>query len=100
MVMPLTATLGKKIASQTWCGIPYDTMLKNLSDGYLGTTPFFAFQSNAATDNDACLGLDRVRRCCGGLGFIQLMNEFFHAHRLIIILGHIAVLTGLGVCIW
>ncbi|WP_320044476.1 glycosyltransferase family 25 protein [uncultured Desulfobacter sp.] len=91
---------GKKIASQPWGGTPYDTMLKNLSDDYLGTTPFFAFQSNAATDNDACSGLDRFRRCCGGLGFIQLMNEFFHAHRFVIILGHIAVLAGLGVCIW
>ncbi|MCG8553276.1 MAG: glycosyltransferase family 25 protein [Desulfobacterales bacterium] len=91
---------GEKIASRPWCGIPYDTMLKNLSGGYLGTTPFFAFQSNAATDNDACLGLDRFRRCCGGLGLIQLMNEFFHAHRLVIILGHIAVLAGLGICIW
>ncbi|NDY72583.1 glycosyltransferase [Desulfobacter hydrogenophilus] len=91
---------GEKILSQPWCGVPYDTMLRELSDDYLGTTPFFAFQSNAKTDNEACLGLDRFRRCFGGLGLIQLMNEFFHAHRLWVILGHLAVLTGLGVCIW
>ncbi|WP_020586043.1 glycosyltransferase family 25 protein [Desulfobacter curvatus] len=91
---------GEKIAAQPWCGVPYDVMLRKLSNDYLGTTPFFAFQSNAATDNDACLGLDRFRRCFGGLGFIQLMTEFFHAHRLMIILGHLAVLSGLAVCIW
>lgn len=91
---------GKKIASQPWRGTPYDVMLKNLCDDYLGITPFFAFQSNAETDNDACRGLDRFRRCFGGLGFIQLMNEFFHAHRMMIILGHLAVLAGLGMCLW
>lgn len=91
---------GERILSRTWRGVPYDVMLRKLSNDYLGTTPFFAFQSNAATDNDNCLNLDRFRRCCGGLGFIQLMNEFFHAHRLVIILGHIAVLAALGVCLW
>jgi len=96
----VSRTFGKEILRQPWCGIPYDVMLRKLSDDYLGTTPFFAFQNNAKTDNDACRGLDRFRRCFGGLGFIQLMNEFFHAHRLLIIFGHLAVLAGLGVCIW
>lgn len=90
---------GKKILQQSWCGIPYDTMLKTLGDDYLGTTPFFAFQSNAATDNDACIGLDRVRRCFGGLGFIQRATEFFHAHRLMVILAHLLLLSILAVCI-
>jgi GR25 family glycosyltransferase involved in LPS biosynthesis len=91
---------GEKILKQSWRGIPYDTMLKTLGDSYLGTTPFFAFQSNAATDNDACLGLDRVRRCFGGLGFIQRATEFFHAHRLLVIFGHLVLLSILAVCIW
>ena len=91
---------GKKILGQPWRGTPYDVMPKNLGDDYLGITPFFAFQSNAETDNDACRGLDRFRRCFGGLGFIQLMNELFHAHRRMIILGHLAVIWGLGVYLW
>ncbi len=96
----VSRAFGKKIASQPWRGTPYDVMLRTLCDDYLGITPFFAFQSNAETDNDACRGLDRFRRCFGGLGFIQLMNEFFHAHRLMIIVGHLAVLAGLAVCLW
>ncbi|MDQ1271157.1 MAG: hypothetical protein QG618_2469 [Thermodesulfobacteriota bacterium] len=96
----VSRAFGKEIARQPWRGIPYDVMLKNLCDDYLGITPFFAFQSNAETDNDACRGLDRFRRCFGGLGFIQLMNEFFYAHRLMIIVGHVAVLAGLLVCLW
>lgn len=96
----VSRAFGTKILSQPWRGTPYDVMLRSLCDDYLGVTPFFAFQSNAETDNDACLGLDRFRRCFGGLGFIQLMNEFFHAHRLMIILGHLAVLAGLGMCLW
>lgn len=96
----VSRAFGKKIASQPWRGTPYDVMLRTLCDDYLGITPFFAFQSNAETDNDACRGLDRFRRCFGGLGFIQLMNEFFHAHRLMVIIGHLAVLGGLAVCLW
>lgn len=92
---------GEKILRQSWDGTPYDTMLKTLDNDYWGTTPFFAFQSNAATDNDACSGLDRIRRCFGGLGFIQLATEFFHAHRRMVILGHLAVLSIIAVgIIW
>jgi len=95
-------TFGKKILRQPWNGIAYDIMLSRLSDGarYLGTEPFFAFQSNAETDNDACKGLDQFRRCLGGLAFLQLMNEFYCAHRLMIILCHIAVLGVLAVSLW
>lgn len=96
----VSRAFGKKILRQPWRGTPYDVMLRTLCNDYLGITPFFAFQSNAETDNDACCGLDRFRRCCGGLRFIQMMNEFFHAHRLMVILGHVAVLGGLAVCLW
>ncbi|MFH1152695.1 MAG: glycosyltransferase [Pseudomonadota bacterium] len=88
------------IRKQPWTGVPYDVVLRNLGPAYLGATPFFAFQSNAATDNDACRDLDRVRRLFGGLRTIQTMNECFHSHRAAIIIGHLAALGLLGMWLW
>ncbi len=93
-------TYAKRIIQHPWTGIPYDLVLRKLDDGFLGTAPFFAFQSNASTDNDACRSLDRIRRCFGGLRVIQLMNELYHSHRISIILGHLLIIGLLAVWLW
>ena len=75
-----------------WQGVAFDDMLRDLADGFYAICPAFAFQSNAASDNDSCRRLERIRRLWGGLRRIQKANEFYHRHKIMVIAVHIVLL--------
>lgn len=72
-----------------WRQLPYDALLRSLSEEYYAAYPSFAFQSNARTDNMRLGKLDRLRRICGGLLRIQKMDEFYHRYRWMVIGAHV-----------
>ena len=74
-----------------WRGIAFDDMLRDLAAGFYAIYPAFAFQSNAASDNDSCRRLERLRRLWGGLLRIQKANEFYHRHKIMVIAVHIVL---------
>jgi GR25 family glycosyltransferase involved in LPS biosynthesis len=74
-----------------WRGIAFDDMLRDLAAGFYAIYPAFAFQSNAASDNDSCRRLERLRRLWGGLRRIQKANEFYHRHKIMVIAVHIVL---------
>ncbi len=78
----------RHISNQLWSGIPFDNLLQQQCKKGFALSPMIAFQSSAATDNKTIL-LDRIRRFCGGLPFIQRANEFFQRHKIIILLLHL-----------
>lgn len=84
----VTAPLARRIADSPWRHEPYDAMVRRLASTCYMIYPAFAFQSDAATDNDRLRWLDRCRRACGGLRRIQKVNEWYHRHRWPVIAGH------------
>ncbi len=81
----------EKIVAQPWQGVPYDDFLARINQDFLAIYPSFAFQSNAATDNK--FFIDKLRRACGGLSFIQRMNEIFNRHKILIITSHLVIIA-------
>ncbi len=81
----------RHISTLPWSGIPFDNLLQQQCKKGFALSPMIAFQSSATTDNQTIL-LDRMRRYCGGLPFIQRANEFFHKHKAIILLLHLVTL--------
>ncbi len=81
-----------KLVKIPWQGVAYDDMLRNLAGGFYAIYPAFAFQSNAATDNDRHRRLDQFRRLWGGLRRIQKANEFFHRRKGPIIALHVILI--------
>jgi GR25 family glycosyltransferase involved in LPS biosynthesis len=81
-----------------WSGKPFDAMLQGSVRHAYAICPSIAFQSNARSDNYRLKGLDRVRRLCGGLHFIQKMNECYHRNFKVILLLHL--LAALAVAGW
>ncbi len=81
-----------------WNNVAFDAMLCDLRSRrmYAGY-PAVAFQSDAISDNDPYLFLDRIRRLCGGLRSVQRWNEWYWRNRLLIIGGHLVAF--LGVCL-
>jgi len=75
-------------------------MLAGLSEEKFAVYPAFAFQSNAASDNANHRGLEKFRRLCGGLKFIQKMNETFHRRKTAIIWAHVLVIAAAVWLIW
>jgi GR25 family glycosyltransferase involved in LPS biosynthesis len=75
-----------------WQQTAFDIRLNSLQEDFYAVYPSFAFQSNAATDNDRYLRLDKIRRLWGGLRRIQKRNEFYHYYKPIIIAVHILIL--------
>jgi hypothetical protein len=75
------------LAYTPWQGVVIDTVFRPLTDHIYAVCPMFAFQNDLPSDNKYP-GLERFRRCCGGLKRIQRMNEFFHHHKLVIIAAH------------
>jgi GR25 family glycosyltransferase involved in LPS biosynthesis len=85
------------VSHNPWNNIAFDDFLRDLdSPRMYAVYPSFAFQSNALSDNDPYLPLDRFRRICGGLRSIQKRNELYHHHKWVIIGGHILVLLAIG----
>jgi hypothetical protein len=89
----LERSLAAALVDTTWRGVPFDAMLAQLPEETFAAYPAFAFQSDADSDNANHRHLEKFRRLCGGLKFIQKMNETFHRHRAAIICGHLAVIA-------
>ena len=89
----------RRVVEKPWQKIPYDVMLSRLNETEtaFAICPTFAFQSDAASDNDRRRALDRFRRMCGGLRRIQKVNEWYHRNTVWVIVLHGA---GLALLAW
>lgn len=84
------------VESHPWHDVAFDDFLRDLdSPRMYAAYPSFAFQSDAASDNDVYLPLDRFRRLMGGLRSIQKRNELYHHYKQLIIGCHILILAAL-----
>lgn len=93
----LNRPFAEELAKIPWSGKPIDAIFHDLVRHAYAIYPSIAFQSNASSDNWRLKVLDRVRRLCGGLRFIQKMNERYHRHFKAILLAHLlAALTLAG----
>ena len=84
------------MAKIQWSGRPIDAMFQNLVRYTYAIYPSVAFQSDASSDNWRLRGLDRFRRLCGGLRFIQKMNERYYRHFKAILLIHLLAALALA----
>lgn len=81
-----------------WQNIAFDDFLRDLDSRRMyAVYPSFAFQSDAPSDNDPYLFLDRIRRLFGGLQGLQKCNEVYHRHKWLIIGCHLLTLLAIGV---
>ena len=85
----LNRPFAEELVKIQWSGRPIDAMFQDLVQDTYAVYPSIAFQSNATSDNWRLKALDRVRRLCGGLRFIQKMNERYHRHFTTILLVHL-----------
>jgi hypothetical protein len=92
----LNRPFAERLAKIQWSGRPIDAIFKCLVQHPYAIYPSVAFQSNASSDNWRLKGLDRVRRLCGGLRFIQKMNERYHRHFKAILLVHLLAALALA----
>ena len=81
-----------KLIEKPWQNMAFDVVLRNLDAKTLAVYPMFAFQGDASTDNFRLIGLDRVRRLCGGLRRLQKVNEWYHCNRWPVVFVHAVVL--------
>jgi len=96
----LKRSLAAELINDKWRRVPFDAMLAGLREEKFAVYPAFAFQSNAFSDNASHRGLEIFRRLCGGLKFIQKMNETYHRHQAAIIWVHLLVMAGLVWLVW
>jgi len=91
----------KKIIQEKWQNVPYDTMLKRHNKEFYALYPMCAFQGLSESDNQT-MAIDRMRRLCGGLPFLQRINEFYQNHKRILIATHLIglLLIALAVKLW
>jgi len=88
----------QRLVKDAWQETPFDDMLRDLRDTHFyAVYPSFAFQGNSRSDNQRYLALDRFRRLCGGLRWIQKMNEWFHLNKRIIVMIHVLLILMLVV---
>lgn len=76
----LNRPFAEDIARQPWSGIPFDELLRRRQTNFYALYPMCAFQGRAGSDNQTVV-IDRLRRLCGGLPFIQKMNEMYQNHK-------------------
>lgn len=79
----LNRAFAQKIVQQTWNNIPFDELLRRHNTDFYALYPMCAFQGPARSDNRT-LVIDRMRRICGGLPFIQKANEFYQNHKVLL----------------
>ena len=79
----LNRLFAQEIAQLTWSDIPFDEVLRRHNRDFYAVYPMCAFQGPASSDNKT-VAIDRIRRICGGLLFIQTINEFYQNHRRIL----------------
>ncbi len=84
----------RRLVRERWQGIPYDTLMKERASRCYALSPMCAFQGLAGSDNQT-VAIDRLRRICGGLPFIQRVSEFYQQHKLPLLLSHAAGLAVL-----
>jgi hypothetical protein len=79
-----------------WDNVAFDDFLRDLDSPLMyAVYPSFAFQSDAPSDNDPYLPLDRFRRLCGGLRSVQKLNEVYQYNKWPIIGCHILALLAI-----
>lgn len=91
----LNASFARQLIGTPWNGIPYDEMLRRHQADFFALSPMCAFQGHSRSDNHTVM-IDRLRRLCGGLPFIQRMNEFYQNHKRPLLALHLTVLLLLG----
>jgi hypothetical protein len=99
----LNRAFAEKLVELKWAGHPFDAVLRDSAQAAYAIYPGVAFQSDARSDNHRLWMLDRFRRLCGGLGFIQAMNERWHRHFRIVVIFHLLaalVVTGWLIVSW
>jgi hypothetical protein len=92
----LNRAFAEKLVESEWTGKPFDAVLRDSARAAYALYPGVAFQSDARSDNHRLKGLDRFRRLCGGLGFIQAMNERCHRYFGIIVIFHLLAALALS----
>ena len=86
----VTRRFAQQLVDTPWSGMAFDDMVRSLvgEQAYV-LYPSFAFQSDAATDNQKMIRADRIRRWLGGCRVLQGWNEFSHHHVMGLIIGHV-----------
>ena len=79
----LNRSFAEKIVQERWNDIPFDELLRRQNREFYALYPMCAFQGPAGSDNRTVV-IDRVRRICGGLPFIQKANEFYQNHKVLL----------------
>ncbi len=79
----LNRPFAQEIVKQKWCDIPFDEVLRRHNRDFYAVYPMCAFQGPASSDNKT-MAIDRTRRICGGLLFVQKVNEFYQNHKRIL----------------
>lgn len=92
----LNASFARHLIRTPWNGIPYDEVLRRHQADFFALSPMCAFQGHSRSDNRTVL-IDRLRRLCGGLCFIQRVNEFYQNHKRPLVALHLTVLILLVV---
>lgn len=82
----------EEIAQLSWAGIPFDEVLRRYNRDFYALYPMCAFQGPASSNNKT-VTIDRMRRLCGGLVFIQQANEFYQNHKRMLQLSSIFLLA-------
>ncbi len=89
----------RRIVRETWCGSPYDEVLRQSKGDFYALYPMCAFQGLEGTDNQT-VAIDRIRRLFGGLPFIQKANEKYQNHKLLLIAAPLIGIVGLAVFVY
>ena len=95
----LNRSFAEKIVQERWNNIPFDELLRRHNCEFYALYPMCAFQGRAGSDNRTVV-IDRVRRICGGLPFIQKANEFYQNHKVLVRLVTLLFLLALVVRIF
>ena len=92
----LNRPFAEKLVKIPWSGRPFDAILHDFVRSAFVVYPSFAFQGSTRSDNYRLRRLDLFRRVCGGLKFIQKMNERFHTNYRSILFLHLLVAVGIA----
>ncbi len=98
----LNRSFAHEIVRESWHDIPFDELLRRHNIDFFGLYPMFAFQGPARSDNRTVV-IDRLRRICGGLHFIQKINEVYQNNKVFLqffALSLLLALALLAVKVW
>ncbi len=88
-----------RIIQESWSGIPFDVLLRRYNTDFYALFPMCAFQGMASSDNQT-MAIDRIRRCFGGLSFIQKANEMYQNHKVLLLLLPFVLLFGFSMLLY